>query len=523
MTAGHVFVTKGNLVNLKSDAWLLPTDRQARPSEKWNAVLPQLESALEAHNLEPLKREAAFAVALADWDLSEPMPVLTAVPFEGIKSAEEIRPRFIEFLEVATEVAHKRRKLLEPSNDKPLLAAPFLGTGKAGGTAYRGEILNVLLDAAYAHVAAANVDVVFVFQDPAAFALAQQLRKDREFKGGSVWSSIAASLFAEARRLGQIAAKGELVPFMGAGVSVSAGAPSWEDLLRQLAITAGLEEAEIQALNNFSNLDRADILKTLFSARADRKTSFGEAVANAVRLPRYGLAPVLLACLPSHGAITLNYDELFELASKDAGSVRTVIPGKQHARGEKWLLKLHGSVEEPETIVLTRDDYLGYSSTREALSALVKAHLITHHLLFVGFGLADDHFHEIVHDVRRALPVNTANGHFGTALMLQKDAMREKLWGPHLKLLDMSSVGVDKKVAARSLEIFLDALVAYSSDNHSFLLAPHYEGGLQEQERELRKSLLKLTGLQATQGTNGSGPIIQRMLRELGWDGEITQ
>ncbi|MFW0772756.1 SIR2 family NAD-dependent protein deacylase [Paenarthrobacter nitroguajacolicus] len=60
--------------------------------------------------------------------------------------------------------------------------------------------------------------------------------------------------------------------------------------------------------------------------------------------------------------------------------------------GGEWLLKLHGSVSKPDTIVLTRDDYLGFNSSRAALSALVKAHLLTHHLLFVGFGVADDHF-----------------------------------------------------------------------------------------------------------------------------------
>lgn len=522
MTAGHVFVTKGNLLNLKCDAWLLPTDRQARPGKKWHAALPRLKTVLRAHNLEPLRSEASFAVALTDWDLSEPMPVLTTIPFKGVKSAGELVPRFRQFLDVATAAAYKRREFLEPSTEKPLLATPFLGTGKAGGTAYRGEILTALLDTAYAHVATSNVDIAFVFQDPAGFALAQQLRKHRDSNGGSPWSPIAGSLLTEAQRLGQIAEKGELVPFMGAGVSVSAGAPSWEDLLKSLAITVGLDEAEIRALNNFSNLDRAEILKTFFTDRADIKTSFCEAVADAVRLPRYGLAPALLACLPSHGAITLNYDELFELASKDAGSLRSVIPGKHQARGERWLLKLHGSVNEPETIVLTREDYLGYSSTREALSALVKAHLITHHLLFVGFGLVDDHFHEIVHDVRRALPVTAAEGHFGTALMLEKDAMREKLWGPHLRLLDMSSMDGDKKVAARRLEIFLDALIAYSADNHSFLLAPHYEGGLEEQEKELRQYLLGLTRLQAVRGAHSSAPIIQRMLRELGWDGEFS-
>lgn len=525
MSPGHVFVTKGNLLNLKSDAWLLSTDRRGLPSERWRSALPHLKPALASHNLGPLKSETAFAVALNGWELGEPMPVLTAVPFEGVRSAEQLGPRFKEFLDVGTATSLERRRGVEATTDRPLLATPFFGTGRAGGTTYRGEILKVLLDEAYEHVAETSVDVVFVFEDPAAFALAQQLRRNRELSSGSAWSAIDGPLLTEAKRLGGIAEKGELVPFMGAGVSVSAGAPTWEELLRHLALTAGLDDAEIAALDNFSILDRADVLKTFYSDRSVETdhVSFGEAVASAVRLPRYGLAPTLLACLPSKGAITLNYDELFEQASKDSGIERSVIPGKQKTGGENWLLKLHGSVAEPETIVLTRDDYLGYGATKEALSALVKAHLITHHLLFVGFGLADDHFHEIVHDVRRALPAAEASGHFGTALMLHPDAMRERLWGNHLRIISMTDAATDVKVAARSLEIFLDALVAYSSDSHSFLLAPHYERGLTDGEKELRNSLMALTALPVVRGGASAGPVIQRMLRELGWDGQVPE
>lgn len=51
MSPGHVFVTKGNLLNLKSDAWLLSTDRRGLPSERWRSALPHLKPALASHNL----------------------------------------------------------------------------------------------------------------------------------------------------------------------------------------------------------------------------------------------------------------------------------------------------------------------------------------------------------------------------------------------------------------------------------------------------------------------------------------
>ncbi len=74
------------------------------------------------------------------------------------------------------------------------------------------------------------------------------------------------------------------------------------------------------------------------------------------------------------------------------------------------------------------------------LSALVKAHLLTHHLLFVGFGLADDHFHEIVHDVRRALPHDVSKNHqMGTVLSLFQEPLHNLVWEGRLDIL--SDVG----------------------------------------------------------------------------------
>ncbi|WCI09657.1 SIR2 family protein [Arthrobacter sp. OVS8] len=414
MTKGHVFVTMGDILNFKSDAWLLPVDRRASPGDRWITALPGLKEALQTHDLGPIRDESAFAVALREWDRGAPMPVLTAVPWQLLIDAEDLRPRFRTFLEVATASMSDRLSPTErPSIRRPILAVPFFGTGRGGGNIYRGAILRVLLEEAYRHTDRTGVDVVFLFQDPAAFALAQQQRRERE----DAWEALGPALLTQAKELAEIAHDGRLVPFMGAGVSVSAGAPNWSQLLHRLADAAGLGIAEQEALKKLSNLDQADVLRSFFSEKFPGTSDavFGQAVAAAVTVKKYGLAPSLLACLPSNGAITLNYDSLFESASEDAGSPRTVIPGdppdNQTAASQKWLLKLHGSVDKPESIVLTRDDYLGYSATREALSALVKAHLITHHLLFVGFGLADDHFHEILHDVRRALPTKEEGEH----------------------------------------------------------------------------------------------------------------
>ncbi|MBE8146476.1 SIR2 family protein [Brevibacterium casei] len=82
----------------------------------------------------------------------------------------------------------------------------------------------------------------------------------------------------------------------------------------------------------------------------------------------YGLAPTLIANLPLEQAITLNYDELFEIASNDAGQPCAVIPGDEAPDAHRWSLKMHGNVADESTIVLTRTDYLGFDANRNVLA-----------------------------------------------------------------------------------------------------------------------------------------------------------
>lgn len=49
--------------------------------------------------------------------------------------------------------------------------------------------------------------------------------------------------------------------------------------------------------------------------------------------------------------------------------------------------KLHGSVDRPQVIGLSREDYLAFPEPRGALAGIVQALLITGRMLFVGFSL----------------------------------------------------------------------------------------------------------------------------------------
>ncbi|MET4145478.1 SIR2 family protein [Arthrobacter sp. UYCo732] len=510
-----------DILNLRCDAWLLPTDASVRIEQHWLKAHPEIRKLASGSSSAEFREGVALAEPIRPWDPSEPLPILTAVPVDGGWGPAVVVERLEAF------VASAMSAVPDPDN-RPyrLLALPFFGTAGGGAGNHLGAALRTILDACSQLAGTYRVDLVLVLRDRAAFSLAQKLR--REVSSDSSWPSLGDRLHEKAESLGQEARSGHLVPFFGAGVSVSAGAPSWSRLLDKLRSGVHLKAAEEAAFKALGALDQAGVLEQLYADQHGSPEAFGKAVAGAVDLPRYGLAPALLATLPSAGAITLNYDRLFETACEDAQKPRTVLPENVPAVGNDWLLKLHGSVTQPDSIVLTRDDYLGYNSNRDALSALVKAHLLTHHLLFVGFGLADDHFHEIVHDVRRALPHDVSKNHqMGTVLSLFHEPLQNLVWEGRLDILPMSgsapatgsaqaSVQTAVATAGRELEIFLDMMAAYATDNHSYLLAPAYNRGLTKAEDDLRQQLLVLSRHERSVDTAEVWSVIDAALEELG-------
>lgn len=522
MTQPHVFVAMADILNLRCDAWLLPTDSSVRIEQHWLQAHPELRMLAEASASAEFRDGDALAEPVRPWDPSCPLPIMTAVPEDGGWGSTVVAERIEAFVSSAVMA------IRTPPDHRPyrLLALPFFGTAGGGAGNHLGAALRAILGATADLAARYDVDIVLVLRDRAAFSLAQKLRREAADDDSS-WPSLGCHLHDKAKSLGQIAGAGHLVPFLGAGVSVSAGAPSWGRLLDTLRTGIQLKHAEAEAFHGLSPLDQAGVLEQLYADQHGSRDAFGQAVADAVDLPRYGLAPALLATLPSAGAITLNYDRLFESACRDAQRPRTVMPENVPAVGNDWLLKLHGSVSQPDSIVLTRDDYLGYNSNRDALSALVKAHLLTHHLLFVGFGLADDHFHEIVHDVRRALPNDVKNHQMGTVLSLFHEPLQKLVWKGKLDILPMScdpardsgpaDLHTAIAAAGRELEIFLDMMAAYATDNHSYLLAPAYNRGLSQGEQHLRQQLLALAEQPRSEATAEAWGVLDRALADLGY------
>ncbi|MBN9790086.1 MULTISPECIES: SIR2 family protein [unclassified Pseudonocardia] len=496
---GHVFVVPGDITRFACDAWLLPTDCTLHLTRGWLRTVDGLGPARDALGAEAddLRTERTVALALPRWE--GPRPVLTAVPIHGVRDARDVAERVEAGLREASRVARDTRS----ARGRPLVAMPLFGGAGGGGDAFRGTLVRAALETARA--TDAEVDVALVLREERDLAQAQRLRRQEEDRW---WPGLDDALREHSATLAGHAGRGRLVPFIGAGVSISAGLPTWAGLVERLT-TERLSAADRAEFRQLDILDQAEILERGYADRA----AFAAAVVGHTSADRYGIAPALLSGLPCREAVTLNYDQLYELAGEALGKRTAVLPEDSAALGERWLLKLHGTVTRPESIVLTRRDYLAFRSGREALSALAKALLLTRHLLFVGFGLTDDHFHEVVHDVRAVRPRRPGDPKLGTALMLSSSTLRRRLWGDDLDLVALDDGGALTDVAdqARQMEIFLDHLLAHTDAGPGHLLDDRFAMLLTPPERRLADRLRRVA---AEMGDDELSTIAGRAVRD---------
>lgn len=522
MSGGHVFVVHSDLTRLACDAWLLPAGEVVR--RIWWDHAP-------AH-IQVMRRgpfghvDVAFPPGWGDtvrtvrfdlWtkDHDGPQPWLThtggtfdtplAWYLDGLRA----------FLHAAwADVADKPPR---HRRERPLLAVPLVGSGLGGAEMIAGEVVRGVLDTLWSFVVDHPVDVALVLFTPEAFAATQA---ERRRHASDAWGSLPANLIEEADELAALARRRELVLFLGAGVSVGAGLPAWDELLTALAAEADIDHADLFDLRDLKdNLDRARILARRLEADGRH---LGDVVCAALSgFTHHSLTHSLLAGLPVSEVATTNYDTLFEQASEAAGRSTQVIPYRPRRNVERWVLKLHGSLDHPEDIVLTRDDYLRYGAQRQALAGIVQAMLMTRSMLFVGFSLADDNFHRIADEVRRAMRTDDRST-FGKALLLREPPLFRELWEKDIDCVTMGADLPDEAVAnaARRLEIFLDRVLMQSSSATRHLLDFTFRSLLTDAESKTKDALRTFVRELERGGVRGS-PVwdeVVPFLEGFGWN-----
>jgi hypothetical protein len=484
---GHVFVVRGDATRIACSWRVIPcgTDAGHRPGEvldRWRAD-PRVDRALsdpDWPDRAPDERRRATVVV----GPQDEAPGVIAAHSGGVGS--ESAAWFAEALRAAVEVARADGREPTLPRTRPLIVTPLLGTQAGGAGGRRAGVLEQMLAVAE-DVAEDGVDVAIVVTSQAAYSAAQRVRAS---DGVARWqNSLTLQEIEHAEQLATHARAGRLVVFLGAGVGMAAGLPSWKTLLTELGHDVGITDAtSIDELGRMDPRDAAQVLEK-HAGGADTLTALLRRRFTAVERP--SLAHGLLASLPIREAATTNYDDLFERAwaaataerGHDAAAEIAVVPRDDPAGADRWLLKVHGDVNADGPLVLSREEYARFERGGGAVASLLSALLLTRHLLIVGYSLSDETFHRIAGEVRalrRTQVANLVRRHAdegdsapGTVLTVESWGLFAELWNADLSIVDLAQGGAED--ATRRLEIFLDLVGHLSAPVEAYVLGAGWQ------------------------------------------------
>ena len=448
MKPGHVFVVHSRLQDLQYDATLIPTDRPLSVRSYWRPVLnvpalPGDVGHLDVSAIRPASWPRPFARIAPTGDQGRPRRRGSSTPL-----LEEAIPGSVSTESRRTSPEHFGRSsppASAPARDEP---SPDCGADsrvRGGGlNSKRGLIVRRLLEQCQSFVLANAVDIVIAAANASDYAAFQHQRRH----GNHAFLSLSVDLQQHGTKLAGLARDGHLALFLGAGVSIPAGLPSWSGLLDDLRMESHTSQDELESLR--SPLDQAELLQRRLGGSQLLKEKIAERFQGG---NRPGISHLQLAALGCSEVITTNYDSLFETAvnlKREDGSRMAVLPYEQKKPFQDWILKMHGDLSHPGKVVLSRSDFVGYSASSGPIGAIVQALMLTKHLLVVGTSLTDDNFLRLAYEVRNYLrnnpPAEGAEaGEIGTVLDLQTDSAKKALWDGTFNVLGVAEPGVSRE------------------------------------------------------------------------------
>lgn len=188
--------------------------------------------------------------------------------------------------------------------------------------------------------------------------------------------------------------RGAIIPFVGAGMSMPTGYPSWTGFLWQLRKETRVTEEELaQLLDSGQYEQAAQVLADGMPAG-----SFDEALENTFGHDEVLAGPIqLVPYVFNTCAITTNFDDVLKRCYEQAnqefsdtllGSDAVELP-RRLGSNSKVLVKLHGKATSGRGRVLTFSEYQTHYGTTPSLTLVIEA-ICSKTLLFMGCSLGVD-------------------------------------------------------------------------------------------------------------------------------------
>ncbi|WP_243611754.1 SIR2 family protein [Shimia aestuarii] len=198
-------------------------------------------------------------------------------------------------------------------------------------------------------------------------------------------------------------AQKKLVLFAGAGVSMNLGLPSWSGLIDKMAGDVGFDPAlfqamgEFDALAEFYEIEKGGRLEIVDWMRREWQSSTISTLTSEIH-------DLIVRCnFPV--IYTTNYDHWLEQSYIQRGSsCSTIIDVRDLPKltePDPCVVKFHGDLGAPETMVLTESDYAKRMSLESALDIQLRSDTLQRGILFLGYSLRDKNLRYILHKLKQ--------------------------------------------------------------------------------------------------------------------------
>lgn len=238
--------------------------------------------------------------------------------------------------------------------------------------------------------------------------------------------------------------------FIGAGVSMGAGYPSWADLLKDIGEDLGVGFSDV---NDLAALAQWSIQESGGATRV--RNLLKEQIGKNLDVPE---SLRIIARFPVRHIWTTNYDRLVERAFEAIDRPVDPISGTKDLAlratpGATRLYKMHGSIDRLDDVVISTDDYELYRSRRGSYLPLLQAHLTSMSMLFIGLSFTDPNVRHVLSLIRESFteapPEHFAivrppqKGDYKTEEEFKARSAQHRLWAKDLRRYGLVAVEID--------------------------------------------------------------------------------
>ena len=195
---------------------------------------------------------------------------------------------------------------------------------------------------------------------------------------------------------------GRCVLFCGSGLSAWGRLPTWSRLLEEVVGQLGEDSPDDSNMDELRRLLAAGkLLEVADHCKEVLGRRYNDILSERLR-GGDGEIPEphkVIVQMPFAALVTTNYDKLLERSYANVGSLpktpthRDVDAlGPLLFDGSFFILKAHGDIDRPESMVMTTRDYQEIIHSNPAFNSIFSALLLTKAVLFVGYSLNDPDF-----------------------------------------------------------------------------------------------------------------------------------